>query len=182
MSAPEVPPSPIRPPEPAHSDSAHEREAAREELFGGGALLVADMRLVYLLLNEARARAITRLFGISGPNSALVTIIALALAAQTAHRKVARMLNAPGTPEIGELAIGASVLTGSVRWLAGPGVGEFPLFGPLILFAVVGHAVRPALRSAVHGVRSSTHRAHAGLDHRYGHIIRRNVPRPEPLS
>jgi hypothetical protein len=188
MSAPDVPPSSIPPPERAHSDShphsdiAHERELAREELFGGGALLAADLRVVYLLLNEGRARAITRLFGISGPNSALVTIIALGLAAETARRKVARVLYAPATPELGGVAIGASVLTESVRWIAGPGVGEFPLFGPLILFAVVGHAVRPVVRSAVHGVRSSAHRAHAGLDHRYGHIIRRNLPRPGSIS
>lgn len=173
MSPPDVSASSI-----PHSDSAHDREVAREDLFGGGALLVADLRLVYLLLNEARARAITRLFGISGPNSGLVTIIALALAAQTAHRKVARVLNAPGAPEVGEMALGASVVTASARWIAGPGVGEFPLFGPLILFAVVGHAARPVLRSAVHGMRSSAHRAHASVDHRYGHIIRRNLPRP----
>ncbi len=188
MSAPDAAPSSIPPPERAHSDSAphsdsaHERELAREELFGGGALLAADLRVVYLLLNEGRARAITRLFGISGQNSGLVTILALGLAAETARRKVARVLNAPGAPELGGVAIGASVLTESARWLAGPGVGEFPLFGPLILLAVVTHAVRPVVRSAVHEVRSSAHRAHAGLDHRYGHIIRRNLPRPGSLS
>jgi hypothetical protein len=165
----------------AHNGASEAREAAREEMFGGARLLVADGRMVYLLLNQARARAITRLFGISGPGSALVTVIALGLAAQTAHRKVARVLNAPGAPEFGEAALGASVLTESMRWIAGPGVGGSPVVGPLILFALAGHAVRPVLRSTVHGARSSAHRAHAGLDHRYGHIIRRNRPRPAPF-
>lgn len=181
MSALDVPPISTRPQEPAPS-AADVREAAREELFGGARLVVADVRLVYLLLNQARARAIAQLFGISGPGSALVTIIALGLAAETAHRKVARVLSAPGTPELGQAALGASVLTESMRAIAGPGTGDFPLFGPLILFALAGHALRPVLRSSVHGARASVHRAHTGLDHRYGHIIRRNLPRPGPLS
>jgi hypothetical protein len=181
MSATDPPHASVRP-EWTHREAADVREAAREEFLGGARLLVADMRVVYLLLNQGRARAITRLFGISGPGSGLVTILALALAAQTAQRKIARVLNAPGAPELGPTALGAAVLSESARWVSGPGVGEFPLFGPLILFALVGHAMRPVLRSTVHGARTSAHRAHAGLDHRYGHIIRRNRPRPEPLS
>ena len=181
MTAPDIPPIPTTEPRHPHAD-ADAREAAREELFGGARLLVADMRVVYMLLNRARAGAVAKAFGISGPGSGLVTIIALGLAAETAHRKVHRILTAPGAPELGEAALGASVLTESVRWIAGPGTGDFPLFGPLILFALVGHALRPVLRSTVHGARSSVHRAHTGFDHRYGHIIRRNRPRPAPLS
>lgn len=183
MSANGVPPASIRPPGAALGDSSEAiREAAGEEFLGGARLLVSDGRMVYLLLNEARARAIARLFGISGPNSALVTIIALGLAGEMAHRKVVRLIRAPGAPELGEAALGASVLTQSVRWIAGPGTGDFPLFGPLVLFAVVGTAFRPVLRATVHGVRNSAHRAHTGLDHRYGHIIRRNRPRPATLG
>jgi hypothetical protein len=181
MSATDLPPASIRPPEREHH-SAEDRELAREELFGGARLLAGDMRVVYLLLNDARGRAITRLFGISGPNSALVTLIALGLAAETAHRKVSRVLNAPGAPDLGGLSLGASALTSSARWIAGPGTGDFPFFGPLLLLAVAGHAARPVLRSTLHGVRTSAHRAHTGLDHRYGHIVRRNRPRREPLS
>jgi hypothetical protein len=176
-----VPPTPIPPPTSSHH-AADDREAAREVLFGGARLLVADMRVVFLLLNHARGRVITRLFWVSGPGSGLVTILALALAAQTAQRKVARALAAPGAPELGPTALGAAVLSESARRIAGPGVGEFPFFGPLILFALVGHALRPVLRSTVHGARTSARRAHTGLDHRYGHIIRRNRPRPAPLS
>jgi hypothetical protein len=187
MSAPDVPPASIGPPQQPHSDAgahsaAADREAAREELFGGAMLFFADMRAVYLLLNEGRARVISRVFGISGPGSGLVTIIALGLAAETANRKVKRVLNAPGAPEVGEMALGASVLTESLRWLAGPTTGEYPLLGPLVLGALAGHALRPALRATVHRARSSAHRAHTGLDHRYGHIIRRNLPRPATLS
>lgn len=182
MSATDLPPASVPPPGPSHSYAADAREAAREELFGGARLAVADMRVMYLLLNQARARMITRLFGITGPGSGLVTIIALGIAAETAQRTVRRALAAPGTPELGQAALGTSVLTESARWIAGPGIGEFPLFGPLILLAVAGHVMRPAVRSTVHSVRTSAHRAHSSLDHRYGHIIRRNRPRPESVG
>lgn len=181
MTAADIPPIPTPPPRQPHR-GADEREAAREELFGGARLLVADMRVVYLLLNDARARVISGLFGVSGPGSGLVTIIALGLAAETARRKVTRVLSAPGAPELGESALGAAVLTESVRWIAGPGTGEFPLFGPLVLLALVGHGLRPVLRSTVHGARNSAHQARSSFDHRYGHIIRRNRHRPEPFS
>ena len=180
MSASNVPPTPVGLP-PSSQSAADVREAAREEFLGGARLVAADMRAVYLLLNHARGKVINRLFGVSGPGSALVTILALGLAAETVQREVKRALAAPGTPELGATALGASVLSESARLVAGPGVGEFPLFGPLILFALVGHALRPVLRSTVHGARSSAHRAHTGLDHRYGHLIRRNRPRPAPL-
>ncbi len=178
MIAPDVPPTTIPPPEREHRSAAAEREAAREEFLGGATLLVADARTAFLLLNEARARVMTRLFGISGPGSTLVTIIALGLAWESTHRKVARVVKAPGTPELGEVAIGTAVLTESIRWLGGPATGESPFLGPLVLFALAGHALRPVVRSTVHGARSSAHRAHTGLDHRYGHIVRRNRPRP----
>jgi hypothetical protein len=181
MSASDIPPASSQPPPQPHTDAAAhsaavDREAIREELFGGALLLIADIRAVYLLLNEGRARLISRFFGISGPGSGLVTLIMLSLAAETANREVRRALSAPGAPELGDVALGASVLTESVRFVAGATAGEYPLLGPLVLGALVGHAMRPALRSTVHRARSSVHRAHAGLDHRYGHIIRRNPP------
>lgn len=181
MSASDIPPASTPPPQPRHSAAA-DREAVREELFGGAILLLADIRAVYLLLNEGRARLISRFFGISGPGSGLVTLIMLSLAAETTSREVKRALSAPGTPELGDVALGASVVTESVRFIAGATAGEYPLLGPLVLGALVGHAMRPALRSTVHRARSSVHRAHAGLDHRYGHIIRRNPPPSAPPS
>lgn len=177
MTAPDIPPASTPPPQPPHSAAA-DREAIREELFGGAVLLAADIRAVYLLLNEGRARVISRFFGISGPGSGLVTLIMLSLAAETANREVRRALSAPGSPELGDVALGASVLTESVRLIAGATAGEYPLLGPLVLGALAAHAMRPAVRSTVHRARSSVHRAHAGLDHRYGHIIRRNPPPP----
>jgi hypothetical protein len=152
----------------AHNGASEASAATREEYFGGVRLLMSDARVVYLLLNDARARVITRLFGISGPNSALVTIIALGLAADTAHRKLARVLGGPGAPSIGDAALGASAVSESVRWAAGAQSSETPMLAPLLLLAAAG----PVLGATVRGIRASSHRAHAGFDHRYGHLIR----------
>jgi len=109
------------------------REAIREQYFGGARLLFSDARVVYLLLNDARSRAIARVFGISGQNSALVTMIALGIAAEATHRKVGRVLNAPGTPDTADTVIArpccgrrcarSQDLGGTVPWHAGHRVG-----------------------------------------------------------
>lgn len=157
---------------------AEAREAAGAEYFGGARLLFSDARVVYLLLNEARARTVTRLFGITGENSALVTLIALGLAAGTVHRKIDQVMNAPGVPSAGDAMIGATVLRESAHGIAGAWARDSPIFGTLILISVAGTVVRPMVRATVQGVRQSAHVLRADFDHRYGHIIRRNRPQP----
>lgn len=152
------------------------REAIREQYFGGARLLFSDARVVYLLLNEARSRAIARVFGISGQNSALVTMIALGIAAEATHRKVVRAINAPGTPGTADTLIGASVLRESVRAITG--TSEAPLLGTLVIASVAGSMLRPVLRATVRGVKASAHLARADFDRRYGHIIRPSHRRP----
>lgn len=152
------------------------REAIREQYFGGARLLFSDARVVYLLLNDARSRAIARGFGISGQNSALVTMIALGIAAEATHRKVGRVLNAPGTPDTADTVIGASVLREAVR--AVTGTSEAPFLGTLVIASVAGSMLRPVLRATMRGVRSSAHLARTDFGRRYGHIIRPSHRRP----
>jgi hypothetical protein len=152
------------------------REAIREQYFGGARLLFADARVVYLLLNDARSRVIARVFGISGQNSALVTVIALGVAAEAAHRKVVRVLNAPGTPDAADTVIGASVLRESVRAIIG--TSETPFFGTLVIASVAGSMLRPVLRATVRGVKASAHLTRADFGRRYGHIIRPSHRQP----
>jgi hypothetical protein len=148
------------------------RETIREEYFGGGRLLFSDARVMYLLANEARSRLIARLFGISGENSALVTVIALGLAADTVHRKMVKVLNAPGAPDVADAMVGASMLRESVRRIAGVGSEGSPMLGTLILGSLVAACIRPALKATLHAAKASSHRARVDFDHRYGHIIR----------
>jgi hypothetical protein len=178
MNAPEVPLTSMSTLDATPSDHGDGTEAARLAAaggyFGGARLLFADARVVYLLLNEARSRTIARLFGISGENSALVTLIALGLAAHTVRSKVGRVLNAPGVPDAGDAVIGASLMRESVRGIAGAWSRDSPIFGTLVIASLVGTVVRPVVRATVHGVKASAHVARADFDHRYGHIIRPN--------
>ena len=170
MSATDVPPASTPPPQRPHSAAA-DREAVREELFGGAILLLADIRAVYLLLNEGRARVISRFFGISGPGSGLVTLIMLVSRRGDRQREVRRALSAPGTPELGDVALGASVVTESVRLIAGATAGEYPLLRPArprragrprdAPGAALDGAPRPELRTpGARGARSSLRTHH----------------------
>jgi hypothetical protein len=143
----------------------------------GAGLLLSDLRLVLLLLDEARYRVVARLFGVPRDKSVLVSVIALALLAQAARDKAARAFSAPGPPALGDSLIGAAVVKEAVYGLAGALPSDAPFLGTLVAIAVLGRSFRPAVRKSVHGVRASSHRARAGFDDRYGHLIRSNARR-----
>jgi hypothetical protein len=176
MGSPDVPPTSNASHDPASIEAAHAREAireaVREEYFGGARLIFSDARVAYMLLNDARSRTIARIFGISGENSALVTMIALGLLAESVRAGVARALTAPGDTDLADAVIGVSVLRESARALAGGWSAESPMFVTLVAVAMVGHVARPAVAGAIRGIKASSHRARADFGHRYGHIIR----------
>ena len=62
--------------------------------------------------------------------------------------------------------------------IAGPSARESPYFGTLLAFALMGAGVRLGLRASTRGVRNLSHRARHEFEHRYGHMIRPNRPRP----
>ena len=176
MGSPDVPPTSTESHDPASIEAAHARqafrEAVREEYFGGARLIFSDARVAYMLLNDARARTIARIFGISGENSALVTIIALGLLAESVRAGGARALTAPGDTDLADAVIGVSVVRESARALAGAWSADSPMFVTLVAVAMVGHVARPAVAGAIRGVKAFSHRARADFGHRYGHIIR----------
>lgn len=183
MSASEVPPAVTTSPgsnghRPGEQITAL-RQATREEYFGGARLVVADARVVYLLLNTARAGVIKRLFGISGENSGLVTLIALGVAAGALKAKMAPALQPPKPPDIADSLIGVSLGRETLYAITGATPGETSAFAGLLLLALAGHAVHPALKSvrgSVTTLRTSAGRAHTDFLHRYGHIIRPTRP------
>jgi hypothetical protein len=155
---------------------AADREAVREEYFGGARLLGADGRMVYLFISEARARVITRRFGITGKNSGIVTLIALGLAADAVHSKVAGVLNTPRAPALGDVIFGGSAMRESVRSIAGTWSQDSPVFATLVLGSLVGTVAHAVLRATVRGSKTSARVARADFDRRYPHIIRRTLP------
>lgn len=147
-----------------------EHAVALEDV-GGARLLVSDVRTALLLLDEARYRAVRRLFGVSRDQSWAVTVIGLALLASVAHDKAEQMLRGPGGPTRAEVMLGAAGLRELLVGIPGPASRDTPLVATLLAIAVVGAVVRPGLSRAAHGIRTATHRARHSFNHRYGHLL-----------
>jgi hypothetical protein len=146
--------------------------------FSGAKLLARDVRVGALLVREGRNRACARLFGVSSDDSALVALIALATLAHAAHGKVHDIITAPGAPSMSDSLIGAGILKEAVHLIAGDWSREVPVMPAVIVGAVIAHHLRPWERLALHDIRAMAHRLRMDFDHRYGHLIRPNRPRP----
>jgi hypothetical protein len=149
--------------------------------FSGARLLVSDTRVTLLLLNEARNHTIKRLFGTPREDSTLVTIIAVGVLSAAVRDKTAQLLKGPN-PSLADTMLGIGVANEYVRGIAGVPPGGSVLFSALVAMAVVGAAVRPVARASWRGAKSMSHHARADFDHRYGHLIRSNRPRPAAAS
>jgi hypothetical protein len=150
-------------------------------LFGGARLLAADARVVYLLADDARRRAIERVFGIPrDEKSGLLTLFALAALGSALQSRVP---GRPSRPGLSGVMFGFGAVAEAAYDIAGPSSRESPYFGTLLAFALAGAATRVAVRKTAHGVRGVSHEAYREFHHRYGHLIRRNPRRraePEP--
>jgi hypothetical protein len=153
----------------ARSTASGEHGIAIEDV-GGARLLASDVRTGLLLVDEARYRAVKRLFRVSRDQSWPVTLIALALLAGVAHDKWEQMLRGPGGPTRADVALGAAALRELLTWIPGPSSRDTRLVATLVLIAVVGCVVRPGLSQTLHGIRTSTHGLRQSFNHRYGHV------------
>jgi hypothetical protein len=145
-----------------------------EGYFGGVRLLAADARVAYLLANDARCRAMERLFGIPrDEKSGLATLIALGTLAEVIRRSSQGLAKGPTAPDY---LFGLGMLRESAYGLAGPSSRQSHYFGTLVAIALVGASARVAVRKTVHGVRGVSHQAYTDFHHRYGHLIRPNRP------
>lgn len=143
---------------------------------GGAKLLLSDVRLVLLLLGEARRRTMVRMFGVPADKTALVTVVAASVLARALHRKATGAVTVPGVPGVGTAMFVGAAAKDVAHRIAGDWSRETPLFGTLVAVVVVGTTLRPVLRVSFRDVRASAHRARIGFDHRYGHLVRRNHP------
>jgi hypothetical protein len=150
----------------------------REGYFGGVELLAADAHVASLFADEARRRLVQRLLGIPRTDkSGLVTFVALLTVAEAARRAMEGMSRpTPPTP-IGAM-FGIGLVKEAAYGVAGPSARQSPYFGTLLAFALMGAAARVGVRASARGVRRVSHQAFADFNHRYGHLIRPNRPRP----
>jgi hypothetical protein len=127
---------------------------------------------VYLLADDARRRAIERMFGIPrDEKSGLLTLFALAAVGSALK---SRAPGRPSRPGVSGSVFGFGMLLEAAYDVAGPSARESSYFGPLLALALTGAAGRVVVRKTVHGVRGMSHEAYAEFHHRYGHLIRPN--------
>ncbi len=163
---------PDRPSVVAMTDSSPLAPIRPEGFFGGARLLAADVRVVSLLVDDARRRTMERLFGIPRDQpSGVETVIALVVLAGALRSRVP---NRPARPGVTEAALGFGALREAAYDVAGPWARESSYFGTLLAFALAGAAARMAVRKSMHEVKGLSHQAYAEFHHRYGHLIRPN--------
>jgi hypothetical protein len=133
----------------------------------GTTLLFVDMRVRSLMMRQARQGAVTRVFGVPRPDqSFLATMILIGAVAAVLRDLTPRPWpHATGA----DARIGASVLNVAFRGIAGAPSRNMPLAGGLIAFALVSHAVRPALAGSAREIRAVTREIRAAFGARYGH-------------
>ncbi len=137
---------------------------------GGTQMLLVDLRGALLLLNEARCRTVERVFGVRRDQVNLTTVIALLVVAEQVHRRTER-LKPSRRANVADYAIGVGAIRESILGIAGPASRDTPLVGTLIVLATLGGLLRPPVIRSIHGVKTSSRRAHTMFLGRYGHLV-----------
>jgi hypothetical protein len=149
---------------------AQRLEEGRERV-AGAKLLVNDVSVAALVLDDFRARAVERVFGVPRHRQFLVTLIAAGVA-ERAMRNSAQQVGAKMKgPSRTDALIGFALLRESVYEIAGATPEQLPVGSGLIALAVIGGYATPVVRKAAHNVRTSVHKARAAFGHRYGHVV-----------
>jgi hypothetical protein len=162
-------PPPVAAPEPAPAPRAHPAALTHaEHEIEGASLLLADLRTVFLLCNEARHRTLERLFGLPRDQANLVTVIGAGLLAHAAHEKLGRLLK-PRVPSVGEIAFSTAASRELLLGAKSAATPDVPVFGALIAFVVVGRVGLPAVIKSARGTRAAIHGTRMAVKRRYGH-------------
>jgi len=133
---------------------------------GGAALLARDVRIVLLLLNDARHRTFQRVFAVERNDVNLVTLVVLLVMAEQMQATSSRVRAGRGLT-LAEDFMGFGIVREALCRVAGPDARDTPLLASLLAIAVIGATARSGLRS-VHG---SGHRADVAFHKRYGYLV-----------
>ena len=160
-------------PSDAHSETlassgVHAAEPVRLSDVPGARLLVSDIRVAFLLLNEARYRALSRVLGIPREQANLATFIGALVALEASQRAIK---TPPPGPTRADALLGVSVAREALRGVVGTPARDAPLIGTLLMIAIVGKPVREAVARGVHGVRGSMQKTNVGFRRRYGYVF-----------
>lgn len=138
---------------------------------GGVRLLAGDARVAFVLVNEARYRALANLFGASREQANVATFVAGLLLAHEIHDRWRRIMDAPMAPSFPDEVLGTAVVRELLSSAAGPTVRDSPQLGNLLLAAVIATGGAPVVVRALRGLRKAGHGADAGFRQRYGYLV-----------
>ena len=132
---------------------------------GVARMLLVDVGVRSLLIGDARRRAVTRVFGVP-PNeqSLLVTLILLGAVGTVARGLAPRQFPRPSRTHA---AVGGTLMSSTLRGIAGVPSGSMPLAGGLIAFALLSHSLRPTVAGSLREVRAFAHGIGSAFGVRY---------------
>ena len=131
---------------------------SRRADFGAGDLFLADSRLLLIVLNELRHRALHRAFGVSREQANLLTWVLVLAGSDGTLRAAGRVVRAPLRLSGGDTAMGAFALREAAVGVAGPRAAQVSPFATLVTIALVGGLALPTLRRAAHRLRAAEQR------------------------
>lgn len=132
--------------------------AGRRADFGAGSLFLADSRLLFVVLNQLRYRALHRAFGVSREQANLLTLVLAIVGTQGTLTRAGRIVRAPLQISRMDTAIGAFTLREAAVGMAGRDAREVSPFATLLTIALVGGLALPAARRTAHRLRAVEHR------------------------
>jgi hypothetical protein len=140
----------------------------------GAKLLLTDARVAFLLANDARYRMLERRFGIPREQANVATVVGALIAVETSQRMATRtrtVVQARRSQTPTDALLGMGAMREGMRAIAGPTAADEPLFGTLLMLAILARpARRIALRTA-HGVGGSMRRLDTSFRNRYGYLV-----------
>jgi hypothetical protein len=131
--------------------------------------LESDLRISFLMLNEARYRAMAALFGLSREQTNLASLVLLGTVAHAIRERAHRMMVAWPAPTAGDSVLGVATLREAVQTVAGPASRDTSMFGTLVAIAAAGGVCLPLARRSLRAFEQASERAGAAFKHRYGH-------------
>ena len=149
----------------------------RPEDLSSARLFVGDAVIAFRLLNEARHRIMSGVFGMPREYSNLMTLFVVA----AFGRELQRAAAAPGTQvrkarsaptAVGNTMLGTAAARETVNSIAGHPARDTPFAAALIALAMTVYTFRAAIKRSLHAVRPSF-RHLAAAEHRVRAVMRR---------
>jgi hypothetical protein len=161
------------------SMAASERAAASAGPGPGGSrglnLLLADMRVTYLVLNEFRYRALDHLFGSKREQANLLTLVAASLVARGMHDRTAtaaRVVKPRRLPTPLEAVLLVAGAQGLLEEMLGEtATDEVPGAAALLAVALLGRFLTPVPARMLHRFETLSSQMTTGFHHRYGYLV-----------